>query len=90
MPPNWGPAERDDEDWEDDPDAPQDGDLDAEDDETPTVACPNCGQSVAEIAERCPHCGDWIVVGAGRPRTSRWLIAAALLAAAGLLAWQLL
>lgn len=91
MPPNWGPDERDSGEWEDDADAPQERDLDDEDgDEIPTVPCPNCGQSVAEIAERCPHCGDWIVAGGGRPQPSRWLIAAALLAAAGLLAWQLL
>lgn len=48
------------EDWEDDHDAPQECDLDDDDDDA-VVDCPNCGREVSELADRCPHCGDWIV-----------------------------
>jgi hypothetical protein len=26
-----------------------------------TVPCPSCGRPVADEAEWCPHCGDWLV-----------------------------
>ena len=44
-----------------DPDGPQACDLTGQDDETETVACPSCGESVPEFADRCHHCGDWII-----------------------------
>jgi len=79
------------EDWGEDPDAPQECDLGNDDDETPTVPCPSCGRPVAEIADRCPHCGDWIVsVGKGGPRWPRWVIVAALLALVGFALWNVL
>lgn len=89
MAPPWIPDEADAEEWDDDPEAPQERDLDDGDDETPTVPCPHCGQPVADFAERCPSCGDWIIPGPHRSRASRWLIVTAILAAAALLAWQL-
>jgi predicted nucleic acid-binding Zn ribbon protein len=53
--PEWGDAD------DDDPDAPQPGDLAADADvETMTVPCPHCGAQIAEEAQRCPQCGDWI------------------------------
>lgn len=30
-------------------------------DDYDTVPCPSCGRPVADEAEWCPHCGDWIV-----------------------------
>ncbi len=78
-------------DWEEDPDAPQECDLDDEDDETLTVPCPTCGRPVAEIAERCPHCGDWIVSGGDTGRTwPRWVIVAAVLALVSFVLWYVL
>ena len=37
------------------PDVPDD-----DDDETPTVVCPECGAEVYEDAPRCPACGNYI------------------------------
>jgi hypothetical protein len=42
------------EDWYDDPD----GDDDLGDHESPP--CPECGEPVPAIADRCPECGYWI------------------------------
>jgi hypothetical protein len=47
----------DDEDWYDD-DAPEE-----------ESECPECGESFAEIAGRCPACGYWI---SDADRPSRW------------------
>lgn len=56
-------------DCEDDLEAPQEADLrDPDDDETTTLPCPHCGGEVAELADRCPNCGDWIVQGQPRRR----------------------
>jgi hypothetical protein len=41
----------DDEDWYDDDDAP---------DEDEVGRCPECGDSVHSIADRCPACGYWL------------------------------
>jgi hypothetical protein len=47
----------DDEDWYDDSD-------DDQDDES--VPCPECGESVYAMADRCPACGYWITDEDGR------------------------
>lgn len=61
-----------------------DDDFEPDDDEADDEAdctCPNCGASVYEDAERCPHCGDYITpvstsrFGAG----SRWIVIVAVL-----------
>jgi uncharacterized paraquat-inducible protein A len=51
-------AFEDDEDWHDD----------SEDE--PTVPCPECGEPVLEIADRCPACGYWLTES-DRQRLSR-------------------
>ena len=43
----------------------EDYENDWDDDQTYTVACPNCGHDVYEDAEKCPHCGEYIVATAG-------------------------
>ena len=45
----------DDEDWD------ADSEYDYADEESETVACPECGADVYEDAETCPHCGNFIV-----------------------------
>lgn len=56
--------------FDDDPEAPQASDLDDDDDEeTATEPCPNCDQQIAEFAEQCPYCGEWITHAA--PAASR-------------------
>ncbi|MEW6249588.1 MAG: hypothetical protein AB1716_02995 [Planctomycetota bacterium] len=79
-------------DWDpDDPEGPQECDLaQSDDDETETVPCPACGREVADFAERCPHCGDWIVPGASGARQTPWLLVAVALAAAIFLAWVII
>ncbi len=76
----------DDADDEENRDDPQQRDWD-DDDETPTVPCPACRQPVADVADRCPHCGEWIIAGAGdEPRRHPWFVIAvvcALLAIGG-------
>jgi predicted amidophosphoribosyltransferase len=47
------------EDWHDD-----------ESDDEPTVPCPECGDPVLEIADRCPACGYWLTE-TDRQRSSR-------------------
>ena len=42
----------DDEDWCDD-EAP-------DEDEEDSAACPECGEPVPEISDRCPACGYWL------------------------------
>jgi hypothetical protein len=89
----WRPEDDfDDESWdEDDRDAPQESDLvDEDEDETPTVPCPRCGREVAEFAERCPYCGDWIIPSAGGGRRPLWIVVAAIMALAAFLVWMLL
>ena len=60
---------------------PGEADLDlAADDETPTVACPHCGEGIYDDAQQCPHCGQYVVAGrAGNGRTW-WIILGVLLA----------
>ena len=41
-----------------------------DDEENEVLPCPSCGLPVYEDAERCPHCGDWIMplaAASGRP-----------------------
>lgn len=74
----------------DDPEGPQDIDLEGEDsDDFGCVPCPSCGEEVSELAEQCPHCGDWITPHEGRTRRSPWWIALAIVLLAAFLMWVL-
>ena len=71
-----------------DPEGPSRQDLrDLSDDDTDVTPCPACGADVYEDAERCPHCGAYIVPGRAGAGWRRWVVIAAVLALAGLVVW---
>jgi hypothetical protein len=93
MPGRFDQPEPYDEEWDSgDLEAPQQRDLtDEDEDETPTVPCPSCGRPIPDFADRCHHCGDWVVQTAGPPaRTRPWFIAAVLIALLSILVWWIL
>jgi hypothetical protein len=73
-----------DEDWED----PDPSDQDSHDDPE-MVPCPDCGKSIPEIVDFCPHCYAYISQDA--PRRSpiwKWVVVIALVAMlSGLFYW---
>ncbi len=73
-----------------DPEGPQECDLTGDEDETDTVSCPSCGREIAELAEQCPHCGEWVEAGAGEPKRAPWVLLTALVALAVFIVWFLL
>jgi hypothetical protein len=77
--------------WDaDDPDGPQESDRDdAEDQESETVPCPHCHRPVYEDADRCPHCGQYVLPGHAGGRRGWWPIAAVAATAVLLAAWLL-
>jgi hypothetical protein len=78
--------------WDgDDPEGPQDCDLQPDEgDDTPTVPCPSCHEDIPDSADRCPYCGDWVVQTSGEPvRKNPWFLVAALVGLAIVLAWIL-
>ncbi len=81
-------------DWDgDDPDAPQERDVDPDerDDDTPTVPCPSCREPVYEFADRCPSCGEWIVPTGGDAsrRNPAFVVFVVLIVVALLFLWVL-
>ena len=73
-----------------DPEGPQARDLvDTGDGQTDTSPCPSCGRQIADLAERCPYCGDWVVRGQRGPASSRTLlfVAVVILLVIALLYW---
>ena len=66
------------EDWED-PD-PSDQDLD---DDPEAVSCPFCRKPVSELADVCPHCGNFIshdALQSEKRSIWKWVIVAILVA----------
>ena len=62
----------DDEDFIDDREDPDLADQD-QDDDPEQIPCPFCHKAVAENAEICPHCGNFMFSeDAPRERTSAW------------------
>lgn len=58
--------------WENDPEAPDESDWTADDDEEADDAtCPACGATVYRDAERCATCGDYIIPTIRTTRTAR-------------------
>ncbi len=73
-------------DWDDDPNSPQARDLDesdswdANDESDADMACPQCHGRVAEDANKCPHCGEWMTpVEPSGAFSRKWWIAVAVL-----------
>jgi hypothetical protein len=54
-----------------------------------TVACPACGREVWDQADRCPHCGDYIIptsrIGRSKRRNIGRIIFVVLLILAGII-----
>ncbi len=63
-------SEKRDDEFGDDRDDPQESDLADDDESTDTQPCPACGRAVAEVAEKCPHCGEWLTHEGGGARRS--------------------
>lgn len=67
-------------DWNDDWEDPE---PDTNDDAEQLVPCASCGEQIYEDAEKCPHCGEYVVAStsafAGRPL---WFCALGLLGVA--------
>lgn len=76
-------------DYDDDPDAPLDQDLD-NDEEDELIDCPACGQSIYDDTEKCPYCGDWIVATAGSTARNRIWILGAILALMSMIVFAVL
>lgn len=72
----------------DDREGPQECDVESDSDDLAVVPCPACRRDVSELADRCPHCGDWIVqdAAAGSARKPLLIVIAILLLIA-LLLW---
>lgn len=52
-----------------------DDDLDADDDDEPTVPCPYCRREILEDVERCPYCERYISdEDAPAPAKPWWII----------------
>lgn len=83
----WHPDDEPIESWDDD--APDDEEAGDDGDETETVPCPACRRPVAELADRCPHCGEYIIPGRAPPRHKGWLVIVVLIAIGIVLLWSL-
>jgi hypothetical protein len=55
-------------------DEPQQADIDElGDDGSDTLACPSCGREIYEDSDRCPYCGNWVVLcGSAECRRPWW------------------
>ncbi len=65
-----------DDDWDDpeeDWETTDGGDVGDEDgwDEPGVRACPRCAEMISEDAQKCPHCGDWILDEDDSPAVQR-------------------
>lgn len=66
-------------------------DEDLDDGESEEAACPACGRSVYEDADKCPHCGEWITPTGEAQRRSRtwfWPVLVVVLILMMLVAWH--
>jgi predicted nucleic acid-binding Zn ribbon protein len=78
-------------DFDDDRDAPQDIDLEWEDDNDDVDVCPVCAGDVHEDAPRCPHCGEWLFGDTPVRQRARgwfWPVIVALLVGVILVMWH--
>jgi hypothetical protein len=66
-------------DDEDDPEAPDQSDMDISD-EPDLAVCPHCRKLISEETEQCPHCGDYISPQSHLGKPAWFIIVAILLA----------
>jgi hypothetical protein len=64
--------ERDEDDWGVADDEDGDDADDSDDDDTETVPCPYCRREIAEDAERCPYCENYISAEDAPPARRPW------------------
>lgn len=79
--------EEDDEAERDDPEAPDEADVDGNDDEAEVVPCPYCRGEIYEAAEVCPHCGSYVSSGDAPWRRPWWLVAGVAVCIVVVLIW---
>ena len=68
---------RRDDDWEDSWADDEDDDFDADEgdqDDEPTIPCPNCRREIHEDAQRCPYCERYISDEDASPGRKPWWI----------------
>lgn len=68
--------------WEDGSNQWDDDEYGDDEDEEPTIFCPNCRAEIWEEAERCPECGEYISDEARIDRRTlmpRWIMLTAIL-----------
>lgn len=59
-----------------------------EDDDEPTIPCPNCQEEMFEDSPRCPHCGEYISEEDASPgRKPWWVIIGVVLCLIVILIW---
>ncbi len=68
----------DDEEEVEDSEFPDDTDVD-DDDAADAKSCPICGESIFALAQRCPHCGNFISAEHVRNRRPLWIVAGVVL-----------
>jgi hypothetical protein len=50
-----------------------------DDDSVDLLPCPHCRRPMPELADKCPHCGDWVIPGHTPGTFPRWIVITALL-----------
>ena len=69
-----------------DPEGPDPSEMDPSD-EPDIIACPRCRKAISEDAERCHHCGEWVIdqgEALNRPMWTVFLIVLLLLTVTGI------
>ncbi|MCH8044406.1 MAG: zinc ribbon domain-containing protein [Planctomycetes bacterium] len=67
-----------------------DDEYDSADDDSETLPCPQCGQSIYEEADQCPYCGQYVTFSSSSSAFDNkpwWWIALGLLGVLAVLWW---
>ena len=73
------PAHDDEDDADLDPEGPDPHEMDYSD-EPDLAICPHCRKMIFEDAERCPHCGEYVLLSETPLNTRGWLVIAVIVA----------
>jgi predicted nucleic acid-binding Zn ribbon protein len=71
-------------DWEDDPDEPDESEMDFGD-SADLRPCPSCRKPIYDEAEVCPHCGNYVGEEKAKHRKPLWFVLAAIIIIATIL-----